>query len=60
MTLIYFQIIRNEKSIQKAPVVVFDANLSVDCMATILEICGKYDVPGMFIRSLSHKLSLIF
>lgn len=44
-----FQIIKNEKLIQDAPVVVFDANLSLDCIATVLELCGKYDIPGMFL-----------
>ncbi|XP_037039125.1 pseudouridine-metabolizing bifunctional protein C1861.05 [Bradysia coprophila] len=41
-------IIKNEKIIQRAPVVVFDANINLDCIGTILELCSKYNVPAFF------------
>ncbi|KAJ6619002.1 Pseudouridine kinase, partial [Pseudolycoriella hygida] len=38
-------IIKNEKFIKNAPVVVFDANITRDSMATILDLCRKYNIP---------------
>lgn len=68
--LFLFQIWKNEKLIQNAPVVVFDANLSIDCIGTILELCGKFNVPGNFYLSfkyaspiscgLSHAIRLLY
>lgn len=42
------QIQKYESFIKSAPIVVFDANLSVDAMSTILELCRKYNKPGEY------------
>lgn len=34
--------------IQTAPIIVFDANLTIEAMTTILELCQKYNKPGEF------------
>lgn len=39
---------RYESLISSAPIVVFDANLSLDAIATILELCEMYDKPAFF------------
>lgn len=44
----FSQIIKHEALISAAPIVLFDANISVDTMGTILELCEKYDKPGEF------------
>lgn len=42
------QIKKYESLIKAAPIIVFDANLSVDAMSTILELCRKYNKPGEY------------
>lgn len=42
------QIKKYESIIKTAPIIVFDANLTVETMATILELCRKYNKPGEF------------
>lgn len=44
--LFFLQIIKNETLISKAPLVVFDSNITVDAMGTVLELCKKYNRPG--------------
>lgn len=41
-------VIRHERLISKAPIVLFDGNLPVDTMGTILELCQKYNRPAFF------------
>lgn len=41
-------VIRHEQFISKAPIVLFDGNLSIDTMGTILELCQKYNCPAFF------------
>lgn len=53
-----WQILQNEALISRAPLVVFDGNLSIDAMGTILDICRKYDKPGEF--GCQHLFILIF
>lgn len=43
-----FQVKKYEHLIASSPIVVFDANLPIDTMATILDICKKYQKPGEF------------
>lgn len=61
---IFAQILKNEALISKAPIVLFDGNLTVDAMGTILEICKKYDKPGeclMVSRNTnSRKILILF
>lgn len=40
------QVIKHEGLISKAPIIVFDANITVDAMGTILDLCKKYNKPG--------------
>lgn len=42
------QIKKYEGLIKTAPIIVFDGNLSVDAMSTILELCQKYKKPGEY------------
>lgn len=42
------QIRKYENLIKAAPIVVFDGNLTIDAMSTILELCRKYNKPGEF------------
>ncbi|XP_055305560.1 uncharacterized protein LOC129570133 [Sitodiplosis mosellana] len=39
---------RYEHLIQSAPIVVFDANIPIDGMGIILELCKKYEKPAFF------------
>lgn len=41
-------ILKYEDVIRKAPLIVFDANLTHDAMSTILEICKKYNKPAFY------------
>lgn len=41
-----FQVVKYENLIASAPIVLFDGNISVDTMGTILEICRKHRKPG--------------
>lgn len=41
-------VIKHERLIASAPIIVFDANISIDTMATILELCHKYKKPAFF------------
>lgn len=40
------KVIRHEKIISKAPLVIFDSNIQIDTIGTILELCKKYNKPG--------------
>lgn len=51
--LTFTQIIKNEALISTAPVVLFDGNISVDAMGTILEMCKKYNRPGELVLFIS-------
>lgn len=42
------QIRKYESLIKTAAIIVFDANLTVDTMSTILELCQKYKKPGEY------------
>lgn len=46
MFVLLSQIIKNERYIASAPVIVFDGNIPLDTMGTILEMCRKYRKPG--------------
>lgn len=41
-------VIKHERIIASAPIIVFDANISTDTMATILDLCHKYKKPAFF------------
>lgn len=56
---IHAQIIKNEALISTAPLVLFDGNISVDAMGTILELCKKYNRPGEFIFCLISWIFII-
>lgn len=43
------QIAEHEELIAAAPIVVMDANLRVETMRTLLEMCRSFDVPGEYI-----------
>lgn len=45
------QIKRYEYQIKSAPIVIFDANIPIDGIGTILELCEKYERPGKKIKS---------
>lgn len=59
------QIRKYERLIKTAPIIVFDGNLTVDTMSTVLELCRKYNKPGeyeygyiIFIRNfINYELS---
>jgi pseudouridine-5'-phosphate glycosidase/pseudouridine kinase len=41
-------ILENEEAIKRAPLIVFDANLSIPTIDTILKLAGDHDVPVLF------------
>lgn len=47
-TFLMFQIRKYERLIKDAPIVVFDANLTVEAISTILDLCRKYNKPGEY------------
>lgn len=45
-SICHSQIRRYENSIKQAPLIIFDANLTIDTMSLILDMCRKYNKPG--------------
>lgn len=54
------QIKKYESLIKAAPIIVFDANLTVDAMSTILELCKKYNKPGMNTNTIFIRIFINF
>lgn len=42
-----FQVQKYAQSISSAKMVVMDANVNIETMETVCEICRRYNVPGM-------------
>lgn len=46
---LFIQIQKYESLIKTAPIIVFDANLTVETISTILDLCRKYNKPGEYL-----------